>query len=126
MCFALAAALQQRGQFALANAGSAVRGVAGLIRLVAVPVWLFGTLILLVGYGTQGVALGHGRLVVVQGFSMTRGKVSIIATTYMLPADQGLFGGATPAGPAGVGAATPQPASAGSATTTPPSAAVTP
>ena len=71
MCFALAAALQQRGQFALANAGSAVRGVAGLIRLVAVPVWLFGTLILLVGYGTQGVALGHGRLVVVQPLMVT-------------------------------------------------------
>ena len=71
MCFALAAALQQRGQFALANAGSAVRGVAGLVRLVAVPVWLFGTLILLVGYGTQGVALGHGRLVVVQPLMVT-------------------------------------------------------
>jgi type IV pilus assembly PilO-like protein len=67
-----------------------------------------------------------GRLVVIQGFSMTRGKVSIIATTYMLPADQGLFGGASPAGPAGGGATTPQPASATSATPTPPSAAVTP
>jgi Pilus assembly protein, PilO len=67
-----------------------------------------------------------GRLVVIQGFSMTRGKVTIIATTYMLPADQGLFGGATPAGPAGVDATTPQPASAGSTTTAPPSAAVTP
>jgi hypothetical protein len=29
MCFALAAALQQRGQFALAHAGSAVQGPAG-------------------------------------------------------------------------------------------------
>jgi hypothetical protein len=36
MCFALAAALQQRGQFALAHAGAAVRGLAGLVRLVAV------------------------------------------------------------------------------------------
>ena len=71
LCFALAAALQQRGQFALASAGSAVRGVAGLVRLVAVPVWLFGTFILLVGYGTQGVALGHGRLVVVQPLMVT-------------------------------------------------------
>jgi hypothetical protein len=58
MCFALAAALQQRGQFALALAGSAVRGLAGLVRLVTVPVWLLGTLILLVGYATQGVAPG--------------------------------------------------------------------
>ena len=33
MCFALAAALQQRGQFTLAQAGSAVEGLAGLFRL---------------------------------------------------------------------------------------------
>ena len=71
LCFALAAALQQRGQFALAHAGSAVRGLAGLFRLVAVPVWLLGTLILLVGYGTQGVALGRGKLVVVQPLMVT-------------------------------------------------------
>ena len=71
MCFALAAALQQRGQFALAHAGSAVRGLAGLFRLVAVPVWVLGTLILLVGYATQGVALGRGRLVVVQPLMVT-------------------------------------------------------
>ncbi len=71
LCFALAAALQQRGQFTLAHAGSAVRGLAGLFRLVAVPVWLLGTLILLVGYATQGVALGRGRLVVVQPLMVT-------------------------------------------------------
>ena len=71
MCFALAAALQQRGQFTLAHAGSAVRGLAGLFRLVAVPVWLLGTLILLAGYATQGVALGRGRLVVVQPLMVT-------------------------------------------------------
>ena len=70
MCFALAAALQ-RGQFTLAHAGSAVRGLAGLFRLVAVPVWLLGTLILLAGYTTQGVALGRGRLVVVQPVMVT-------------------------------------------------------
>ena len=46
MCFALAAALQQRGQFTLAQAGAAVRGLAGLFRLVAVPVWLFGLITL--------------------------------------------------------------------------------
>ena len=32
----------------------------------------------------------------VEGFAMKRGKVTIVATTYMLPADQGLFAGATP------------------------------
>jgi hypothetical protein len=67
-----------------------------------------------------------GRLVVIQGFSMKRSKVTILATTYMLPADQGLFAGATPNGPAGLTAGTPQPASAtGTSTTTPPTAAVT-
>ena len=71
MCFALAAALQQRGQFTLAVAGAAVRGLAGLFRLVAVPVWLLGTLILLVGYATQAVALDHGKLVVVQPLMVT-------------------------------------------------------
>ena len=71
ICFALAATLQQRGQFTLARAGAAVQGVAGLFRLVTVPVWLLGTLILLVGYATQGVALGRGRLVVVQPLMVT-------------------------------------------------------
>jgi hypothetical protein len=67
-----------------------------------------------------------GRLVVVQGFALTRTKVTIVATSYMLPADQGLFAGATAAGPAGVSPAAPQPASAGGATTTPPTAVVSP
>jgi hypothetical protein len=71
LCFALAAALQQLGQFRLAVAGAAVRGPAGLFRLLAVPVWLLGTLILLVGYATQAVALDHGRLVVVQPLMVT-------------------------------------------------------
>jgi drug/metabolite transporter (DMT)-like permease len=71
ICFALAAALQQRGQFTLANAGSAVQGLAGLIRLIAVPIWLFGTLILLIGYAAQGAALDRGRLVVVQPLMVT-------------------------------------------------------
>jgi hypothetical protein len=66
-----------------------------------------------------------GRLVVIEGFAMQRGKVTIVATTYMLPADQGLFAGATSAGPAGATAgAQPASASAGG-TPTPPSAAVT-
>jgi drug/metabolite transporter (DMT)-like permease len=71
VCFALAATLQQRGQFELADAGSAVLGVGGLVRLVAVPIWLLGTLILLVGYATQGAALDRGQLVVVQPLMVT-------------------------------------------------------
>ena len=63
--FALAAALQQRGQFALAHRGTAVEGVGGLVRLLAVPVWLLGTVVLLLGYAAQGAALDRGRLVVV-------------------------------------------------------------
>jgi type IV pilus assembly PilO-like protein len=65
-----------------------------------------------------------GRLVVVQGFALSRSKVTIVATSYMLPADQGLFAGATAAGPAGVSPAAPQPATAGGATPTPPTAVV--
>ena len=67
-----------------------------------------------------------GRLVVIQGFALKRSKVTIVATTYMLPADQALFAGATPAGPAGVTGATPQPASTGAPAAAPPTAAVTP
>ncbi len=69
--FALSAALQQRGQFALARSGTPVEGVAGLVRLVAVPVWLLGTLVLLLGYATQGAALDRGKLVVVQPLMVT-------------------------------------------------------
>jgi drug/metabolite transporter (DMT)-like permease len=65
-CFALAAALQQRGQFQLAEEGTPVTGAGSLLRLLAVPVWLLGTLVLLFGYGTQGAALDRGRLVVIQ------------------------------------------------------------
>lgn len=65
-CFALAAALQQKGEFQLAADGRAVTGLKSLVRLVAVPVWLLGTLVLLVGYGTQAGALDRGRLVVIQ------------------------------------------------------------
>ncbi|MBJ7328342.1 MAG: DMT family transporter [Solirubrobacteraceae bacterium] len=71
VCFALAATLQQRGQFALARAGEAVEGVAGLFRLVAVPVWLLGTLVLFAGYATQGAALDRGKLVVIQPLLVT-------------------------------------------------------
>ena len=65
-----------------------------------------------------------GRLITIQGFTMKRGKITVLATTYMLPADQGLFGGRDPAGP-GRPTAAPQAAAAGSAAPTPPTAAVT-
>jgi drug/metabolite transporter (DMT)-like permease len=71
LCFALAAALQQRGQFALAHAGRAVEGLGGLVRLLVVPVWLLGTFVLLLGYATQGAALDRGRIVVVQPLLVT-------------------------------------------------------
>jgi hypothetical protein len=67
-----------------------------------------------------------GRLIVIQGFALKRTKVTIVATTYMLPADQGLFAGATAAGPAGVTPGAPQPASSGAPAPAPPTAAVTP
>jgi drug/metabolite transporter (DMT)-like permease len=69
--FALSAALQQLGQFKLARRGTPVEGVAGLFRLLAVPVWLLGTVVLLLGYATQGAALDRGRLVVVQPLMVT-------------------------------------------------------
>lgn len=71
MLFALAAALQQRGQFALARKGKPVEGLGELFRLIAVPVWLLGTLMLLTGYATQGAALDRGKLVVVQPLLVT-------------------------------------------------------
>ena len=70
-CFALAAALQQRGQFALSREGTAVAGLAGLARLLLVPIWLLGTACLLLGYVTQGGALDRGKLVVVQPLLVT-------------------------------------------------------
>jgi drug/metabolite transporter (DMT)-like permease len=69
--FALAATLQQLGQFVLARKGKKVEGLAELFRLIAVPAWLLGTLVLLVGYATQGAALDRGKLVVVQPLLVT-------------------------------------------------------
>jgi hypothetical protein len=60
-----------------------------------------------------------GRLVVIEGFSLTRHVVTILAATYMLPADQALFAGATPAGPSAATGASPQSASTGAAPSTP-------
>lgn len=69
--FALAAALQQRGAFTLAARGKRVAGLAGILKLVAVPIWLLGSAILLLGYATQGAALDRGKLVVVQPLLVT-------------------------------------------------------
>jgi drug/metabolite transporter (DMT)-like permease len=69
--FALSAALQQRGQFSLGRGDATVHGVTGLLRLLAVPVWLLGTLILFLGYATQGAALDRGKLIVVQPLLVT-------------------------------------------------------
>ena len=69
--FALAATLQQRGQFVLARKGKPVEGIAELFRLILVPAWLLGTLTLLVGYVVQGAALDRGKLVVVQPLLVT-------------------------------------------------------
>ncbi len=78
----------------------------------------------LVARRNQELAIA-GRLITIEGFSMARGKIAILATTYMLPADQGLFAGASPQGPAAVDPAAPQAAATGSATPAPPTAAVT-
>jgi drug/metabolite transporter (DMT)-like permease len=71
VCFALAATLQQLGQFRLAQKGTPVEGVAGLLRMLTVPIWLFGTVVLLCGYASQGAALDRGKLVVVQPLMVT-------------------------------------------------------
>jgi hypothetical protein len=60
-----------------------------------------------------------GRLVVIEGFSLTRHLVTVLAASFMLPADQALFAGATPAGPSAATGATPQSASSTTAPSTP-------
>jgi drug/metabolite transporter (DMT)-like permease len=46
-------------------------GTGGWLRLVLQPWWLAGTLALLVGYGTQAVALSNGQLAIVQALLVT-------------------------------------------------------
>jgi hypothetical protein len=67
-----------------------------------------------------------GRLLTVDSvtFDTDGEKVTMSATAYLLPASEGLFAGATPAGPAS--AAPAATATASSGTATPPTAAVTP
>ncbi|HEY7151731.1 MAG TPA: DMT family transporter [Solirubrobacterales bacterium] len=64
--FALGTVLQQRGAVAEPS-GASARGVARLLaRLARRPVWIGGILADGVGFACQAVALGIGRLVVVQ------------------------------------------------------------
>jgi drug/metabolite transporter (DMT)-like permease len=67
-CFALAATLQQKGALRM---GGSLKGAGGFVRLVRQPWWLAGTLALLVGYGTQAVALSNGQLAIVQALLVT-------------------------------------------------------
>ena len=78
----------------------------------------------LVDQRNQELAIA-GRLITIEGFAMTNGKITILANSYMLPAGQDLFGGASPQAPAGTDPAAPQAASAGSTTPAPPTAVVT-
>ena len=78
----------------------------------------------LVAQRNQELAVS-GRLITIEGFAMKRSSITVLATSYMLPAGQGLFGGASPDAPANADPAAPQAASAGSATPVPPTAAVT-
>jgi hypothetical protein len=72
--------------------------------------------------------LVSGRLMTIDAlsFSGKGNEVSIRATAYLLPASQGLFAGATPAGPDGLGEAAPQATAGAAPAGTPPTAAVTP
>ena len=83
--------------------------------------------------GTDPIA--HGRLMTVDGFAMSadpfKGFPSVAAeiavTTYMVPADQGIAAGATPAGPAPVGSPdAPVPVSDTATSAPAPTAAVSP
>jgi hypothetical protein len=75
----------------------------------------------------EGDLLISGRLLTIDGmtFDSDGKKISMAATAYVLPASQGLYAGATPAGPAVTGA-TPQAASATGSSSPAPTAAVTP
>ncbi|MBV9943469.1 MAG: hypothetical protein JO262_15195, partial [Solirubrobacterales bacterium] len=78
----------------------------------------------------SGIAIS-GRLMSVNGFSLSAGpggfpqiQANVNATTYLVPASQGLTAGATGAGPAGT--STTSAGASSSSSTTPPAAALTP
>lgn len=82
-----------------------------------------------------GKPVAHGRLMTVDGFSFSADPIKgfpsvaaqIAVTTYMVPGEQGISAGATPAGPAPVGSPdAPVPVSSTSTATAAPTAAVSP
>jgi drug/metabolite transporter (DMT)-like permease len=68
-CFALAATLQQKG--ALDLGGVSLGSPSSFVTLARQTWWLIGTLVLLVGYAFQAIALDHGRLAVIQPLLVT-------------------------------------------------------
>jgi hypothetical protein len=81
----------------------------------------------------RGNVTVNGRLLLVDGIALTAAqdgfpsmKASIAASAYLLPADQGLFNGASPDGPTAATTVPSQPVSTGSPAPATPTAAVTP
>jgi drug/metabolite transporter (DMT)-like permease len=68
-CFALAAALQQKGALNLPQIS--LRNPASLARLAGQTMWLLGTAALLIGYVFQAAALDRGRLAIIQPLLVT-------------------------------------------------------
>lgn len=68
-CFALAAALQQKGALNLPEIS--LRNPASLARLAGQAMWLLGTAALLTGYVFQAAALDRGRLAIIQPLLVT-------------------------------------------------------
>jgi hypothetical protein len=68
-CFALAATLQQKGAIGMGEVSLA--HPKSLVRLAGQRTWLLGSLVLLVGYVFQAVALDEGRLSVIQPLLVT-------------------------------------------------------
>jgi hypothetical protein len=67
--FALAATLQQKG--ALGMGAVSLGSPGSFLALAKQTWWLLGTVALLTGYAFQAVALGHGRLAVIQPLLVT-------------------------------------------------------
>jgi drug/metabolite transporter (DMT)-like permease len=68
-CFALAAALQQKGALNLPEIS--LRDPKSLARLAGQTMWLLGTVALLTGYVFQAAALDRGRLSIIQPLLVT-------------------------------------------------------
>lgn len=82
----------------------------------------------------SGDPVVHGRLMTIDGFSLTGDKLTgfpsveanFTVTTYIVPPEQGISGGATPAGPAPVASGSPSTVSTDPAAAGTPTAAVAP